>query len=220
MLIAVAAMTVLPASASAAAATHFTVSVPNPVGSYNNYPMNIAAVDDSNATDTSYNGTIVLSSSDPGFVNQGPAPAVNGLLTINFVLKAAGEQSITATDQTNASLTGTTSTLVLAGPAARLNISVPSSVSQGTAFNFTVFATDVYGNLATSYASTVHFTSSDVAAALPADTALSNGTGTFAATLNTLPTQTITATDITNPDFTVTSPGILTPVSLQSFSVD
>jgi hypothetical protein len=41
----------------------------------------------------------------------------------------------------------------------------------------------------------VHFTSSDGAATLPADSTLSNGQGTFAATLTKAGSQTITATD-------------------------
>lgn len=200
-------------------ATHFSVSIPDPVPFYTATPATITALGVGEVVDTTYNGTIVLSSSDPGFVNLGPAPAVNGVLTINFAMKTAGVQSLTATDQTNASLTGTTSATVLPGPVVRLTVVAPSSVSQGVPFNFTVSANDLYGNVVPGYTGTVHFTSSS-AGTLPADSTLSNGSGTFSATLTTLPSATISATDTGNPDINGTSSGILTPVTLQDYSVD
>jgi hypothetical protein len=45
----------------------------------------------------------------------------------------------------------------------------------------------------------VHFTSSDAQAILPADSTLTNGVGTFSATLRTPGSQTLTATDTVNP---------------------
>ena len=52
--------------------------------------------------------------------------------------------------------------------------------------------------MATSYSGTVHFTSSDPQAVLPADAALNNGTGQFSATLNTIGSQSLTVTDTAN----------------------
>ena len=63
------------------------------------------------------------------------------------------------------------------------------------AFTVTVTAQDPTTTSATGYAGTVHFTSSDGQATLPANTTLTNGTGTFSATLKTAGTQSITATD-------------------------
>src|SRR5262249_22572487 len=63
---------------------------------------------------------------------------------------------------------------------------------------------DQFNNPATQYAGTVHFTSSDGQAILPTDSTLTNGTGTFAATLGTAGSQTLTATD-TNTSITGTS---------------
>jgi len=59
----------------------------------------------------------------------------------------------------------------------------------------TIRAEDAYGNVATGYMGTVHLTSSDMQATLPANSALTNGTGPFSVTLKTLGSQTITATD-------------------------
>jgi hypothetical protein len=64
------------------------------------------------------------------------------------------------------------------------------------AFNVTVAARDAFGNVATGYAGTVRFTSTDGAATLPANGALVAGTGTFSAILRTGGSYTITATDI------------------------
>src|SRR5205085_2398202 len=83
--------------------------------------------------------------------------------------------------------------------------SAPASATAGSAFNFTVTAEDQFNNTATGYAGTVHFTSSDGQAVLPADSALTNGVGTFSATLETAGSQTLTATDTTNSSVTGTS---------------
>ena len=91
-------------------------------------------------------------------------------------------------------------------------VSVPSTATQGTAFNFTVTAMlQVVGQIGTSvtfttYTGTVHFTSSDPAAVFGSNNVtLSSGTGTFSATFNTPGGQTITATDTTTPAITGTS---------------
>ena len=77
---------------------------------------------------------------------------------------------VTVSDTSNGAVTGT-SGAVTVNPAAATHfaISAPASVSQGAAFSFTVTALDAYGNVATGYVGTVHFTSSDGRAALPVD---------------------------------------------------
>jgi hypothetical protein len=74
----------------------------------------------------------------------------------------------------------------------------PSSVTAGTAGSFTVTAQKPDGTTATNYTGTVHFTSTDAQAGLPADytfTAADAGVHTFSATLKTAGTQSITVTD-------------------------
>ena len=101
-------------------------------------------------------------------------------------------------------------------------VSAPSVATAGSAFTFTVTAHDQSNN-PTAYAGIVHFTSTDGTAVLPADSTLTNGTGTFSATLNTVGSQTITATDSVASPVTGTSNAIvvgpLTPVRLQEFDV-
>ncbi len=85
----------------------------------------------------------------------------------------------------------------------------------GTANNFTVTAQDNLGNV--SYTGTVHFTSSDPQAVLPADYPFvsgDNGTHTFTATLKTATNQSITATDTTIAAITGSQSNInITPAS-------
>jgi hypothetical protein len=76
----------------------------------------------------------------------------------------------------------------------------PSPTTAGTAGTFTVTAQDANGNTLTGYTGTVHFTSSDSQAVLPADytfTAADQGSHTFSATLKTAGSQSIYATDTT-----------------------
>jgi predicted outer membrane repeat protein len=88
--------------------------------------------------------------------------------------------------------------------AASLVVSAPGTAQVATSFNLTVTAEDSHGNIFPTYTGKVHFTSSDPLAVLPADSMLTSGTGTFAATLNTLGAKTITATDTSNPSLTFT----------------
>src|SRR5205823_1987836 len=76
----------------------------------------------------------------------------------------------------------------------------------GNSFAFTVTAQDPYANTATSYDGTVHFGSSDTSAGvvLPANSTLTNGQRSFAATLIKAGAQTLTASDATNA-FTATA---------------
>jgi hypothetical protein len=100
---------------------------------------------------------------------------------------------------------------VAAAAASQVAILALISVTAGTAFSFTVEVLDVYGNLATGYTGTVAFSSSDTAAVLPAHytfTAGDGGTHTFAATLKTTGTQSLTATDTLPGGLSGTQTGI------------
>lgn len=81
------------------------------------------------------------------------------------------------------------------GSAARLSVSGPTMSGAGVAFMVTVTALDAANNVVTGYSGTVHFSSSDPAAALPHDAALVNGTQTLSATLMDAGVQTITVSD-------------------------
>jgi hypothetical protein len=73
--------------------------------------------------------------------------------------------------------------------------SANSTPTAGIAFNITVTALDASGKMVATYSGTVHFTSSNGQAVLPASAMLSGGTGTFSVTVNAAGSQTITASD-------------------------
>ena len=68
----------------------------------------------------------------------------------------------------------------------RLAVTVSAVAETGIPAAFTVTAHDPYGNVATSYTGTIHFTSSDSAAALPPNSTLTGGVGVFTATLRNI----------------------------------
>jgi hypothetical protein len=151
----------------------------------------------------------------------------NGVGTFQVTFDNAGPQTVTATDTVTSSIDGTSGTVAdSAGPATHLTVSAPSSATSGSAASVTVAAFDAYGNTATGYAGTVHFTSSDGAAVLPADSTLTSGTGTFSATLETAGTQTVTATDTVSSSIAGTSgnvsvgPGPATHLTVSAPSSD
>src|SRR5689334_18297759 len=74
-------------------------------------------------------------------------------------------------------------------------VGAPPGATAATPFTFTVTVRDQLNNTVTGYNGTVHFTSSDRTAALPPDSTLVNGVGTFTATLRATGNQTLTATD-------------------------
>jgi hypothetical protein len=98
----------------------------------------------------------------------------------------------------------------------------PSTTTAGTAGAFTVTAKKSDGTTATDYLGTIHFTSTDPQAVLPADytfTAADAGVHTFTATLKTAGTQSITATDALNSFVTTSSPTTVTPAAVSSLAV-
>src|SRR5207237_10474102 len=81
-------------------------------------------------------------------------------------------------------------------------------------------ALDTYGNVEAAYTGTVHLTSSDGAATLSADSTLTGGTKQFSATLNTVGTQSITATDTVTGTITGNQSGItVNPAGAASLAV-
>jgi hypothetical protein len=185
-------MSISPASTTAGVARSVTVS----------------AFDLAGNPDPTYTGTVHFTSSDA----QAGLPtdytftaADHGVHTFSVTLDTAGTQSVTAFDGVSfASATVTAqvtpaaaSTFTLAGPA--------TPVSSGQAFNVTLEAFDAFGNQATGYTGTVHLSSSDTGATLPADytfTAADQGMHTFSVTLRADGSQTLTATDTHAPAIT------------------
>jgi hypothetical protein len=188
----------------AGAAVAFTVSgfPATQAGVAHNF--RVQAIDATGHTASGYTGTVQFASSD----DQAALPADytftaadQGVKVFTATLKTAGVQSITATDQADANITGTQSNIVVTpGPFDHFRFSeFPTVVTSGTSFHFKVKATDRYDNTVPDYRDRVHFGSSDGRARLPADYTYSStdqGEHVFSATLWTLDTQSIRVNDV------------------------
>jgi hypothetical protein len=197
-----------------AAATHFIVTAPGGTTAGTPFTVTVQATDAFNNQATGYRGTIHFTSTDGAATlpanytftagDQGSHAFTNGV-----TLRTVGNRTVTATDTVTNSITGSATVNVTAPSAAtHFAIDAPTNVSLGNPFNITVTALDANNQVVTTYTGTVHFTSSDSAATLPADytfTSSDHGAHFFkGTTLRTGGTQTITVTDTGNSSVTGT----------------
>lgn len=189
-------------------ATHFSFAIPSNATTGVGLSFTVTALDASNNTVTTYSGTVRFTSSDSQATLPAASMLTNGAGTFSATLKTSGAQTITATDTVTTSITGTSNSISVIGPATHFSVAVPSNVTTGVAFGVNVIALDASNNMTSRYAGTVHFTTSDAHASLPANSTLSNGTGTFSMTLKTIGSQTITATDTVTASIAGTSSSI------------
>ena len=214
-----------PAATNVSTAVGFTVSAPATTAAGAAVPLTITAVDADGNTVADFLGTVHIATTDPkmrGLTFQFVAgdAGVHSVLS-GLSLYSAGLQTLTVTGP--ASISGTSTVNVTAGLATRFGVSAAATATAGVAMSVTVSATDNYGNLDSTYVGTVHFTSSDAQASLPADytfTADDAGTHTFSATLKTSGAKDITAIDTANLYANGrTMPISVTAAGIQSLSV-
>ncbi len=99
---------------------------------------------------------------------------------------------------------------VLSGTAVRLSVSgIPSPIAAGSASSVTIRALDGSGSVATSFTGNVILSSSDGAALLGIAAPLVQGVGVFAVTLNSVGTQSVTATSQNDSTISGTEGGIV-----------
>ena len=183
-----------PISVSAGTATHFTVSGPATATVGTPATVTVSAFDAFNNAATGYAGTVKITSTDALATLPANGTLTSGTGTFSVTFKTPGSQTVSASDVASSSITGTSAAIsVSAGAATHFTVSAPSSAVVGTPISVTVTALDVGNNTVAGYTGIVHFTSTDAAAVLPANTTLTSGTGTFSATLNTVGAQTISA---------------------------
>jgi Ca2+-binding RTX toxin-like protein len=190
---------------------------PSPTTAGAAHTVIVTALDSNGNLLPGYTGTVHFTSSDPqaGLPDDFTfIPADNGTHTFTANLKTAGLQSVTVTDTGPTAFSGSQGGIVV-NPAAASTFQVSgfsSPVSVGDYGYFSVTAFDAYGNVATDYAGTVHFTSSDGHASLPADYTFTPGynygTAYISATLNTAGPQSLTVRDTANPSVTGSQTGI------------
>ena len=191
-----------PPAGAATTATHFVVSAPSTVQNGVPFNVTVTAKDASNNTDTGYRGSVhFISTNDfaslPANYTFTAADAGTHIFsaTLNFQI-LGGTATITVYDRTNHVIRGTSNFIrPTPGPASRFFVGVPPRAIVGAPFAFEVTAFDKFGYPTTDYGGTMHFSSHDSRAVLPADSTLTNGVGTFSATFNTPGGQVITAVD-------------------------
>jgi hypothetical protein len=201
-------VTVTPATAA-----HFSVTTANPYGVGVGHTVTVAARDVYGNLATAYRGTIHFTSSDlsavlPADYTFTAADAGVHAFAGGLRLETVGSQWVRATDTVTASLAGSQTVVVApAGPATLLTVSTANPYGAGLSHTVTVTARDTYGHVATGYSGTIHFTSSDTQATLPADYTFSGAdAGVHAFTgglrLKTVGSKTVTATDTVTPSIT------------------
>ena len=167
--------------------------------------------------------TAIAGSSSISISSLGLAANTTCLFFVNVTGTSVGTKNNTTSPITSAqggTGSNATASLTVTGAATHFSVSATSPHTAGVAFSITVTALDAGNNTVASYAGTVHFTSTDGAATLAADSTLTNGVGVFSVTLKTAGNQTITATDTVTPSVTGTSSGItVTPGPATHLSV-
>ena len=199
------------------AARTFGVSVAaNPFAAGSAHSVTVKALDAYGNTVTGYTGTVHFSSTDSQALlptNYTFLPGDNGShkFTNGVTLKTAGSQSVTANDTATTSIKGSGTVTVTPGTAKTLSVSIAANpFPAGSAHSVTVKALDAYGNVATGYTGTIHFTSSDGEAVLPPGNYTFSGADagthkfTNGLTLNTAGSQSVTATDNSHSSITGT----------------
>jgi len=122
------------------------------------FTVTVTAEDAHGNTITEYTDTVNFTSSDSGTGVVLPSnytfmPADAGVATFSVTLVTAGSQSITATDTSDSSITGS-QTGIMVDPASASTFSfgtVNSPQITGDDFSITITALDAYGNTATNY---------------------------------------------------------------------
>jgi uncharacterized repeat protein (TIGR03803 family) len=197
---------------AATAALAFS-SVPSGTTAGSAFTVTLTAEDAYGNTTPGYTGTVHFTSSDARAVlpaNYTFTSSDGGQHTFTVTLKTAGSQSVTATDTVTSSISGTASGIAVnPAAAAQFVVSAPASVTHGVAFSVTLTVEDVYGNVVTGYTGTVHFSSSDSTATLPANYTFAAADAGVHKFLNKLilrkkGKQTLTITDTLNSGLTTT----------------
>jgi hypothetical protein len=180
---------------------HVTAGVPTNV--------TVVALDASGHRVSDYTGTVSFSSSDANAIlpaNYTFTASDHGVHTFQVTFQTTGSQTVTATDTATSSITGQVSTTVsAAGAVTNFAVITLGRVAAGNAAQVLVVALDASNQVVANYTGTVHFSSSDSQATLPADytfTASDHGSHLFSVTFGTTGRETLTATDTANSSIT------------------
>ncbi len=213
---------------AAATVGYVLTGLPSTVIAGSSLVLTLEAVDRFNNVTTGYTGTAHFTSTDQAAVlpadytfqaNDKGVRKFSGV-----VLKTDGVQSIVATAAGHSSIGGKEETTVTSAAASQYVITeLPSPVVAGAGESFLVTVEDPYGNTAQAYTGTVHFTSSDPQAALPADYMfMTNDHGVHlfkTLNLKTAGNQSVTATDTLSQSITGSKSTLVTAAALAELTM-
>ncbi len=193
-------------TSSTAVATHYVAQISPGVTSGNAVTVELLAEDVNNHLVPSYSGTADLTSSDGSATLPATVTFNDGRATFQVTFATAGQQSVTATDEADTSITDTVTTNVATPDVAtHFVITLPSGATTGTAVTGHIIAEDAQNFVVRDYTGTVDFTSSDAAATLPSSITFTKGQASFQVTFATAAPQTVTATDSADSSLTGTA---------------
>ncbi len=202
-----------------AVADRLRVQAPTALTAGASFILSVAGVDAYDNVDTTYTGTVSLSSTSASSTLPATLSIMAGMQGVamdnNVALLGAGANlSITAQDILQPLAGSRSGILVRPGPAASLLVQGPGLDYVSLPFVATLTAYDVYGNQATGYTGAVMLTSSDPGASLGGITTFisaAQGSATAAGLIwsaaNT--NATLTATDTQTPSITGSQTGIV-----------
>jgi hypothetical protein len=195
--------TLLPFPPSAPA-THFAVSATGLFQAGRPAAVLVQAEDANNLPAFGYMGTVQFTLANTDVAASLPANYTftfrdHGKHSFLVTLVAPGSQTVTVTDTTTNSITGSANVRVAPAPAAtRFVVQMPTHAPAGLPVNVTVVAEDAIGRRAWTYAGAVAFSSSDTQAMLPGHyqfTPQDLGRHTFQVVFNTAGSESVKITD-------------------------
>ena len=182
---AVATLVVTAPQAVAADATHLVISMPATVNPDQTFNATVAALDAGGGTDYQYVGTVHFTSSDDVAILPADytfVKADGGQHTFEVKFRQQGIQTLKVTDIAKTAITGQAETRVGNPTTQTLAVDLPNGAKYREPATIVVTAIDNLGRADAAYRGSVHFTSTDNIATLPADyqfTSTDNGRHEF-----------------------------------------
>jgi hypothetical protein len=210
---------------AAPVATHFEILVQPEVYAGEQTQVLVLALDASNHVVKNYTGTFSLTSSDTAATLPDSytfSASDHGAHVFDFTMGTTGTETLTATDTSNSSLSGTVSiTVNPTQVATHFQVLARHSAIAGVPTQIMVVALDASNHIVQDYTGTVVLTSSDSDATLPASytfTTADRGVHVFSVTLQTTGSETVTATDSNESTLTGSvSINVITHSSIHGF---
>jgi hypothetical protein len=196
-------------AAAAGPATHLALIAPENVAVGTAATLEVVAVDASNHLARGYTGTVHFSTTDPSANAALPADYTfsandRGFHFFQTTLVTAGSESVTGTDTTTSSITGSVTVTVNPAPVVtHFGLFAPRQVVVGQATSVEVVALDAANHRVSDYTGTVQVNVSDPTNATVAPTsypftAADHGEHVFQVTLTAAGNEVVTATDTTS----------------------